>query len=118
MAENYDNQKERVFVKGCNVKLFKGRFGNITKVGIKLDEFIEFARANERNGWFNFDIKNKKDGEGVFAEVNDFIPNSVGGGGTPSNYNDRHSNSKPVGDVNKLPEVDINSGSPTDDLPF
>lgn len=49
------------FVKGVNVKTVKTKFGEIIKVGVNVEQFMENA-ANDK-GFVNFDIKVSKKGE-------------------------------------------------------
>ena len=43
------------------------------KVSIKMDEFIEWARANHKNGWVNIDLKESREGK-YYAAKDDFEP--------------------------------------------
>lgn len=42
-------------------------------LSIKVDEFIDFLKANESKGWVNIDLKVSKDGK-PYAELNTWKP--------------------------------------------
>jgi len=49
--------------------------GTITKLSIKVDDFVSFLEENAENGWVNLDLKTKKDANAKFnlyAELNKF----------------------------------------------
>ncbi len=49
--------------------------GTITKLSIKVDDFVSFLEENAENGWVNLDLKVKKDANAKFnlyAELNKF----------------------------------------------
>ena len=49
--------------------------GSMTKLSIKVDDFVSFLEENEQNGWVNLDLKTKKDANAKFnlyAELNEF----------------------------------------------
>jgi hypothetical protein len=63
------------FVKGLNVS----RNDNapdfiICKVGVRCNDFFEYMKANEKNGWLNFEIKLSKNGK-YYAELDTWEPN-------------------------------------------
>jgi len=49
--------------------------GSMTKLSIKVDDFVSFLEENAQNGWVNLDLKTKKDANAKFnlyAELNEF----------------------------------------------
>ena len=49
--------------------------GSMTKLSIKVDDFVSFLEENAQNGWVNLDLKAKKDANAKFnlyAELNEF----------------------------------------------
>lgn len=57
------------FAKGVNVKTQETKYGEIIKLGINKDEFLENP-FNER-GWINIDILTSKGGK-KYAKINDY----------------------------------------------
>lgn len=58
------------FAKGVNVKSVKTKYGEILKVGIKLEEFANNP-INER-GYINFDILRAKETNKPYAALDDY----------------------------------------------
>jgi hypothetical protein len=57
---------------------FKNRHPNapnfvVGKMSFKLDKFIEFAKQNQQDGWFNIEILKSRDNK-VYAIVDDWKP--------------------------------------------
>ena len=49
--------------------------GSMTKLSIKVEDFVSFLEENAQNGWVNLDLKSKKDANAKFnlyAELNEF----------------------------------------------
>lgn len=44
-------------------------------LSVKVDDFIEYLKKNESNGWVNIDLKVSKEGK-YYAELNDWKPNT------------------------------------------
>ena len=61
------------FAKGVKVKTVQTKYGEIIKVGIKLEEFGDNPITDA--GYINFDIKTSKNGN-KYAEINNFKPTS------------------------------------------
>lgn len=57
------------FAKGINVKTQETKYGEIIKLGINLEEFMQNP-FNER-GWVNIDILTSKEGK-KYAKINDY----------------------------------------------
>ena len=57
------------FAKGVNVKAVQTKYGEIIKIGIKLEDFANNF-INE-NGFINFDIKTAKNGN-KYAEIDNY----------------------------------------------
>lgn len=57
------------FAKGVNIKTVQTKYGEIIKVGIKLEDFANNF-INE-NGFINFDIKTAKNGN-KYAEIDNY----------------------------------------------
>jgi len=66
---------EKQFAKGLIFK--KPREGSPSFVkgslSIKMNEFMEWADKNQKNGWLNIDLKEGKSGK-YYAELNTFEP--------------------------------------------
>lgn len=61
---------DKNFVNGLNAKRhYFENGGEIIKVGVKVDDFIEWLQANKDGDWLNFSIKDKKNGEGMYGEL-------------------------------------------------
>ena len=58
------------FAKGVNLKSVKTKYGEILKVGIKLEEFSENP-INER-GYINFDILRSKESNKPYAALDNY----------------------------------------------
>lgn len=58
------------FAKGVNLKSVKTKYGEIIKVGIKLEEFANNP-INER-GYINFDILRAKETNKPYAALDDY----------------------------------------------
>lgn len=58
------------FAKGVNLKSVKTKYGEILKVGIKLEEFANNP-INER-GYINFDILRAKETNKPYAALDDY----------------------------------------------
>ena len=58
------------FAKGVNIKSVKTKYGEILKVGIKLEEFSENP-INER-GYINFDILRSKESNKPYAALDNY----------------------------------------------
>lgn len=64
---------EKVYANGLTGKIQETKFGTITKLSFKKDEFIKFL--NENGGdWVNVDLLPKKDGSGLYGVLNDYKP--------------------------------------------
>lgn len=50
------------FAKGINVKTIKTKFGEIIKLGINAEQFVEGNEINE-SGFINIELKKSKSGE-------------------------------------------------------
>lgn len=46
----------------------------IGKISIKVDEFVEFMKQHESNGWVNFDCKKKKADGSPYIELDTWKP--------------------------------------------
>lgn len=57
------------FVKGMQVKVQETKYGEIIKIGVKMDEFQQNP-VNER-GYVNIDILTSKEGK-KYAKINDY----------------------------------------------
>jgi len=42
-------------------------------ISIKVEEFVNYLRANDNNGWVNLDMKKSKDGK-LYVSLNDWKP--------------------------------------------
>ena len=67
---------DKIFVKG----LYAKELGNApdfikARFSVKVKDFYEFMKANEKNGWLNIDIKESKDGK-MYAELDTWEPDS------------------------------------------
>ena len=60
------------FAKGVTVKTQETQYGEIIKLGINREEFLQNP-FNDR-GWVNIDILTSKEGK-KYAKINDFIAN-------------------------------------------
>ena len=67
------------FVKGMQVKTQETKYGEIIKIGVKMDEFQQNP-VNER-GYVNIDILTSKEGK-KYAKINDY--QSTGDKPTPN----------------------------------
>ena len=56
------------FAKGVNVKTVETKYGEIIKVGVKLEDFKQ--NPVSETGYINFDIKQGK--KGKYAELNTY----------------------------------------------
>jgi hypothetical protein len=63
------NKKMVEFAKGVNVKVVQTKYGDIIKIGIKLEEFGDNPITD--SGYINFDIKTSKSGN-KYAEINTY----------------------------------------------
>ena len=63
------NKKMVEFAKGVNVKVVQTKYGEIIKIGIKLDEFENNPITD--SGYINFDIKTSKSGN-KYAEIDNY----------------------------------------------
>ncbi len=45
-------------------------------LSFKVDEAIEFLKANEKNGWVNIDIKKSKEGK-TYLQLDTWVPKKV-----------------------------------------
>lgn len=61
------------FAKGVKVRAVQTKYGEIIKIGIKLEEFGDNPITD--SGFINFDIKTSKNGN-KYAEINNFKPTS------------------------------------------
>lgn len=59
------------FVKGMNVKTTETKYGEIIKIGIKKDDFLQNPFSD--SGWLNVDILTSKEGK-KYAKINDYKP--------------------------------------------
>lgn len=57
------------FVKGMSVKVQETKYGEIIKLGVNKDDFLQNP-FNER-GWVNIDILTSKEGK-KYAKINDY----------------------------------------------
>ena len=57
------------FVKGMIVKTIETKYGEITKLSINKDSFLE--NPFDERGWLNVDLKTSKEGK-KYATINDF----------------------------------------------
>ena len=53
--------ESKVYTEGLLVKEAVTKFGSILKLSVKVDEFVKFLEANQKNGWVNIDLLEKKD---------------------------------------------------------
>ena len=67
---------EKNFVDGMRIKDAQPDFV-LCKVGVKIEDFMLYAKANEKKGWLNFDIKRSKGGK-LYAELDTWEPNNSG----------------------------------------
>lgn len=58
------------FAKGVNLKTVTTKYGEIIKVGIKLEDFCN-NKVNDR-GYINFDIKRGKESGKPYAEIDTY----------------------------------------------
>jgi hypothetical protein len=65
---------DKIFASGLIFKM-KEKAPDYVKgsLSIKVDEFIDFLKANESKGWVNIDLKVSKDGK-PYAELNTWKP--------------------------------------------
>lgn len=67
---------EKKYANGLFAKKIKFQNGGaMTKLSIKVDDFVSFLNENVQNGWINLDLKEKKDANAKFnlyAELNEF----------------------------------------------
>ena len=67
---------EKKYANGLFAKKIEFQNGSsMTKLSIKVDDFVSFLEENEQNGWVNLDLKTKKDANAKFnlyAELNEF----------------------------------------------
>lgn len=69
------NMSEKVYANGLTGKIQETKFGNVTKLSIKVDDFISFLKEHENeNGWVAVDLLNKRDNVGVYGVLNTFKP--------------------------------------------
>lgn len=61
------------FAKGVKINAVKTKYGEIIKVGINFEEFVNNPITD--SGYINFDIKTAKTGK-KYAEINNFKPTS------------------------------------------
>lgn len=62
------------FAKGVNLKTVTTKYGEILKVGIKLEDFSENP-INDK-GYINFDIKHGKESGKPYAEIDTYKQNN------------------------------------------
>lgn len=64
---------DKIYVDGLFIK--KGKFG--TKVGVRVDEFSRWLleHQEEGNDFVNIEIKESKDGQKMYAELDTWKPN-------------------------------------------
>ena len=64
---------DKIFVNGLTAKRhYFENGGEIIKVGVKVDEFIEWLKANKDGDWLNYDLCDKKDGSGMYGQLNTY----------------------------------------------
>lgn len=70
-------ENEKVFASGLIFKKKNEKAPDFVKgsLSVKVDEFIEFLKKNESNGWVNIDLKESKGGK-YYAELNTWKPKS------------------------------------------
>lgn len=99
--------QEKQFAEGVYVKEVDAKYGKMTKIGIKKDDFAKFMKQMEKegkineNGFLNLIIKTSKKGT-QYVELDTFEPDSSKG--------------KQGGDDNKQDDNKQEEGG--DDLPF
>lgn len=71
------SEREKIFVDGLIVKSAKPDF-IIAKLSVKVEEFTEWTKKNQVDGWVNIDLKESKSGK-FYGELNDWKPNKEGG---------------------------------------
>ena len=66
---------DKIFCNGLTAKRhYFENGGEIIKVGVKVDEFIEWLKANKElnQEWLNLDLCDKKDGSGMYGQLNTY----------------------------------------------
>lgn len=76
-------QKDRVFANGMFVKSQSTQYGDIIKLSIKVEDFINFLKGNQtENGWVSVDLLQKKSidekGRSHTPVLNNWVPNGGG----------------------------------------
>jgi len=74
-------QEQRIFANGLFVKTQPTTYGDIIKLSVKVEDFIEFLKSNQtENGWVSIDLLKKKvidDKNRTHTPVlNNWVPNS------------------------------------------
>ena len=64
------SDQEKVFGKGIIAKKPHEKAPDFVKMGLsfKVDEFIEFLKEHDKNGWVNMQVKESKGGK-IYAEL-------------------------------------------------
>jgi glycerol-3-phosphate responsive antiterminator len=57
----------------------------IGKLSIKVDEFVKFINANQKNGWVNIDLLKGKSGK-PYAKLNTYEAKTDGGNKNPNQF--------------------------------
>jgi hypothetical protein len=99
-------QEQRIFANGLFVKTQPTTYGDIIKLSVKVEDFIEFLKSNQtENGWVSIDLLKKKvidDKNRTHTPVlNNWVPNGANSNGAL-----------------KQAPVLANAGDDLDDLPF
>lgn len=75
-------ENEKIFTEGLIFKLPRQNAPDFVKgsVSIKADEFVEFIKKHQKNGWLNIDLKVSQGGK-AYAELNSWEPNAASNNG-------------------------------------
>lgn len=66
---------EKIYANGLFPETRQTSFGEITKLSVKVEEFVEFLNKHKSDkGWVNIDVLTAKDGEKKYAVLNTFQP--------------------------------------------
>lgn len=68
---------DKIFADGLNIKSKETQYGEIIKLGIKIETFMDFlAKHENERGYVNIDIKKGKSGK-WYSELNTYKSNST-----------------------------------------
>ena len=65
---------DKVFVDGVITKIITTQYGEIIKLGVKVEEFKKFLETHEEKGWVNMNLMTSKDGDKKYLELDTWKP--------------------------------------------